>query len=53
LTRRLSVSALWLGQTKSQAGAVGGGGKLRYDFRGSPFSLLRGLLPTTTKDDAE
>ncbi|MCK6556838.1 translocation/assembly module TamB [Candidatus Binatia bacterium] len=43
LGRRFSVYGTWESQSTSQAGAFGGGGTLRYNFRGSPFSLLRGL----------
>jgi autotransporter translocation and assembly factor TamB len=53
LTHRTSLLALWQGQTKSQAGAVGGGAKLRYEFRGSPFSLLSGVFGSSAKGDAE
>jgi len=43
LGRRFSVFGTWESQSTSGAGAFGGGGTLRYSFRGSPFSLLRGL----------
>ena len=42
LTRRLSLLGAWESQTKSQAGALEAGAKLRFEFRRTPFSLWRG-----------
>jgi autotransporter translocation and assembly factor TamB len=41
LTRRVSLVGQWEAETESQAGAFGGGVRVRYEFRRLPFSLLR------------
>jgi autotransporter translocation and assembly factor TamB len=41
---RVSIPLLWESQTETEAGAFGGGIKLRYEFwRVTPFTLLSGL----------
>jgi len=41
---RVSIPLLWESQTETEAGALGGGIKLRYEFwRITPFTLLSGL----------
>lgn len=44
LTRRISILGSWEEESESQAGVFGGAVKFRYEFRNSPFSLLRPLL---------
>lgn len=51
--RRFSIFGTWESQSTSGAGAFGGGGTLRYNFRGSPFSLLRGLRTQRPTADAQ
>jgi len=53
LTRRISLLGSWQSQTKSQAGAVEGGAKVRYEFRRLPFSLWGGSSGPRTDRDAE
>ncbi len=52
LTRGMSLLGSWEGQTRSQAGAFGGGVKFRHEFRKLPLlDLLPGGLKATTDRD--
>ena len=52
LTRRISLLSTWKEETRSEAGAFGGAVKFRYEFRRSPFSLLRQAIGDDVFDDA-